>query len=252
VAFVSNRSGAAEVWVADKDGGRAERLTSIGANPGYPRWSPDGKTLAFHGALAERVEVVSVPATGGATQILTASQPNGGYPSFSRDGRWLYFCVIQEQGTDRRCRIWKMPVAGGSAVQVTTDPGTLAIESYDRRHLYYIEASERAGSPLWRLPIDGGPRTKVLDGVLSGQFDVTERGIYFVDQASPDAGAFYIDSPGETRLRYLDFETKQISMVATNLGWVGLGLSASRDGRTVLFTRIDSSINELTIVDRFR
>lgn len=45
---------------------------------------------------------------------------------------------------------------------------------------------------------------------------------------------------------------KQTSIVARNLGWVGLGLSASRDGRTVLFTRIDSSINELTIVDGFR
>ena len=65
-------------------------------------------------------------------------------------------------------------------------------------------------------------------------------------------GAFYIDRPAETRLRYFDLATKQTSIVARNLGWVGLGLSASRDGRTVLFTRIDSSINELTIVDGFR
>ena len=252
VAFVSNRSGAAEVWVADKDGARAEQLTSLAANPGYPRWSPDGKTLAVHGSLAERVEVVAVPAKGGSPQILTGSQPNGGWPSFSRDGLWLYFCLIQDPGKDRRARIWKMPATGGPAVQVTSDPGTLAIESYDRRDLYYVEASEVAGSPLWRVPVAGGPRVKVLDGVLYGQFDVTEQGIYFVDQASPEAGAFYTDRPAATRLRYFDIATKQISTVAGNLGWVGPGLSASRDGRTVLFTRIDSSINELMLVDGFR
>jgi hypothetical protein len=37
-----------------------------------------------------------------------------------------------------------------------------------------------------------------------------------------------------------------------DLGAVTFGLSASRDGRTVLFTRIDSSIDEVLLVDNFR
>ena len=40
--------------------------------------------------------------------------------------------------------------------------------------------------------------------------------------------------------------------MATNLGTIGLGLSATRDGRTIFFSRVDSSIDELILVDNFR
>ena len=40
--------------------------------------------------------------------------------------------------------------------------------------------------------------------------------------------------------------------MATNLGTVGLGLSATRDGRTMFFSRVDSSTDELILVDNFR
>jgi hypothetical protein len=57
---------------------------------------------------------------------------------------------------------------------------------------------------------------------------------------------------GETRLRYFDFATSRSTTVATNLGTIGLGLSATRDGRTVFFARVDSSTDELILVDNFR
>jgi Tol biopolymer transport system component len=253
IVFGSDRSGEPQIWVAGVDGAEPEQLTALPgrALPGAPRWSPDGTAIAFHSALTGRPDVATVPVTGGPTKVLTASRPNGGWPSFSRDGQWLYFCVVQPDGADKKARIWKMPAAGGAAVQVTKDPGTLAIESYDRRDLYYVEASERP-SALWRVPLAGGAPVKVVEGVLSAQFDLSENGIYFIDRAAPEAGAFYTDRPGETRLQYFDMTTKRITTVLQNVGWAGLGMSASRDGRTVIFTRIDSSINELTLVDGFR
>jgi Tol biopolymer transport system component/DNA-binding winged helix-turn-helix (wHTH) protein len=253
IAFISDRSGEGQIWVAGADGADPERLTSmpLHAMPGYPRWSPDGTTIAFMAALAGRPDVVIVRADGGQPQIRTARQPNAGWPNFSRDGQSLYFCVVQPTGPDKRCRIWKMPAAGGTAVPVTKDPGTLGIESHDRRDFYYVEGSDRP-STLWRVPVAGGTPVKVLDGVLSGQFDVSDGGIYFIDSAAPEAGAFFTDRPGGTRLRYFDIATKRISTVLQNVGWAGLGLSASADGRAVVFTRIDSSVNELTLVDGFR
>jgi len=56
----------------------------------------------------------------------------------------------------------------------------------------------------------------------------------------------------ETRLLYFDFATKTSKTVARNLGTVGLGLTASSDGRTILFTRLDASIDDLMLVDNFR
>ncbi len=248
MVFVSNRSGESEIWVSALDGSHAVQLTSIVSVPGFPRWSPDGTLIAFHGAPNERPDVFVVPASGGTPHTLTAHLPNGALPSFSRDGRWIYFSVYQPGGS----RIWKMPASGGAAVQVTNNAAALGIESADGRDLYYIDRIDRP-SAMWRQPVSGGAPVKVLDGVVSGSFDVVEGGIYYIDRVSPETGEHFTDRPsGDTRLQYFDFRTSGTTTVARNLGTVGFGLSASRDGRAVFFSRVDSSVDELMLVEDFR
>ena len=248
VVFVSDRSGESEIWVAAPDGSKANQLTSLGITPGFPRWSPDGTLIAFHGDPAARPDVLVVPAGGGKPHVLTTKMTNGGFPSFSRDGQWIYFAVVE----NGEARIWKMPVAGGDAVQVTNSVGTVAIESRDRRDLYYVERADRP-SPLWRVPVVGGTPVKVLDGVILGSFDVVDGGIYYFDRVSDVTSVHLAGRPsGETRLQYFDFGTGQSTTVARNLGTVGFGLTASPDGRTIFFSRIDSSVDELMLVENFR
>ena len=40
--------------------------------------------------------------------------------------------------------------------------------------------------------------------------------------------------------------------ITSNLGAVTAGFSASRDGRTLFFSRADSAVDELMLVDGFR
>jgi dipeptidyl aminopeptidase/acylaminoacyl peptidase len=216
--------------------------------PGFPRWSPDGKLVTFHGDPEGHADVLVMSADNGRPRILTTNTPDDGFPSFSRDGKWIYLCSTR--GKVRR--VSKIPVSGGPEVQITNDVGSIALESLDGRDLYYVEATERASS-LWRLPLAGGPAVKVLDGVFLGLFDVVERGIYYIDRTAGETGAFFTDrSGGMSRLQFFDFETRRSTTVADNLGAVGFGLSATPDGRVILFSRTDSSINELMLVDNFR
>ena len=48
IVFESNRTGSREVWVCGSDGSNPVQLTSFGINgTGTPRWSPNGKLIAF-------------------------------------------------------------------------------------------------------------------------------------------------------------------------------------------------------------
>jgi hypothetical protein len=68
-----------------------------------------------------------------------------------------------------------------------------------------------------------------------------------------DGGIYYVERiPGETRLGYFDLSTRQATVIARNLGNVGFGLTASRDGHSILFSRVDSSVDELMLVENFR
>jgi hypothetical protein len=67
-----------------------------------------------------------------------------------------------------------------------------------------------------------------------------------------DGGIYYADRDGsETRLRFHTFATGKSTTVARSLGEITPLLTASRDGRLVLFSRVDFSIQDLMLVEGF-
>ena len=163
VAFTSDRSGNWEIWLADRDGANAIALTSMGAvAAGYPHWSPDGGHVAFHSNVEGQWDIYLVSASGDKPRRLTSHPASDDFPSFSRDGKWIYFSSDRAAGQQRS--IWKVAVAGGDAVQVTTTAAYAPLESPDGAYLYYVETIDRP-SALLRMPVVGGAAEKVLDGV---------------------------------------------------------------------------------------
>jgi Tol biopolymer transport system component len=195
--------------------------------------------IAFHSNPEGNGEIFLVPSEGGKPRNLTSHPAVDTFANFSRDGQWVYFTSTR-QGAEPR--IWKIPVAGGTALQVSPGFGEMPIESPDAEYLYYTGSmSPTTPAPLWRVPVKGGAPVKVADGVASATFDVVDGGVYYIERIA-----------GSTRLRYLDFTSGKFTMVASNLGNVDFGLSATTDGRSILFTRIDSSVNDLMLVENFR
>lgn len=54
IAYVSTRSGAAEIWVMDADGGNARQATRNRSINGFPSWSPDGSAILYMSYLFNR------------------------------------------------------------------------------------------------------------------------------------------------------------------------------------------------------
>jgi serine/threonine protein kinase/sugar lactone lactonase YvrE len=236
VAFTSTRSGDAEIWVSDPDGSNAVQLTSTRAqDTNCVNWSPDGQFVSYSSNGEGEFDVYVVAAAGGKPRRVTSDPAMDLNTSFSRDGRWLYFNSMRTGDY----RLWKTPVDGGEAIQVTFAQATQGFETYDGRYLYHLTAS--IVSPLWRMPVAGGEPAKVLDGVIWFNFAMIENGAYYIDRVGTDS-----------RLHYLDFATGKSTIVASNLGDVSSGLTASPDGRTILYSRVDSSVDDLMLVENFR
>ena len=240
MTFLSDRSGESEVWIAKPDGTHAVQLTSLAAIPGFPRFSPDGTLVTFHTNAEEHANgsVYVVPSEGGPVRNVTRAASTDTFPSFSHDGAWIHF------SSDRSGVpfIWKIPVAGGTAIQVSHTPGLMALESRDGAYLYYVESpTVQASGPLWQVPLKGGAPIKLVDGVSAGTIDLADAGVYYLERA-----------PAGVNLRYFDPVKRQSILVAANLGNVVPGLAVSRDGRTILFARTDSSSNDLMLVENFR
>ena len=128
--------------------------------------------------------------------------------------------------------------SGGEAIPLTRNGGLAALESSDGKFVYYRQVPLGPG-PLWRIPVSGGEPVKVLNGMFD--FFVLDQGIYYIDQQTKEA-----------KLKFLSFATGTSTLVARDLGRVKRGLTATPDGRTILFARVDSSADDLMLVENFR
>ena len=197
----------------------------------------------------------TVAASGGKIRRITSHAAADSVPSFSRDGKWLYFSS-NRSGT---FQIWKIPVSGGDgdAVQLTHNGGYVAFESWDGSDVYYTQAATGSGS-LWRIPASGGEPVKLMEDVTERAFSVLKEGIYYIEQrprpATPHARVATAQPSAHAvaRLRFFSFVSQRLTTITDLAGAVSLGLSASPDGRMVLFSAIDSSANDLMLVENFR
>ena len=256
VAFTSRRSGQTEIWIVDGQGRQPRQLTSLaraGGTAACPRWSPDGKMIAFDFTAKDSIDVdiYVISASGGAPKRLTTSPAIDSLPSWSRDGRFIYFGSRRE-GQEQ---VWKMPSSGeepGNVRQVTRGGGFAAIESIDGRHVYFSKRFSGTPDPqnaLWRIPVEGGNEEVVIEGFRSahGNWDLTAEGIYFVDEEPSSSGTRWV-------VRFQGFGGRRVTEVARLryppfLGGPALGVS--RDGRWMLSTQRQGE-SDLMLVEAFR
>jgi Tol biopolymer transport system component len=240
VVFLSDRTGADEIWKANSDGSTPMQLTFLSSYCGTPRWSGSGRDIVFSAEPQGNADLFVISADGGQPRQLTTDSSNETTPNYSRDGRWIYFA--SDRGGS--WNVWKMPAEGGPVTQVTRNGGFFASESPDGKYLYYAKALDAPG--LWRVPLSGGSEEKVLDSPppgFWGYWAVSANGIYYVDEPAPRA-----------RIRFRNFRTRRDSVVKvmSNAAWIGSpGMSLSPDGSAIVFVQLDQFTSDLMLVEDF-
>jgi Tol biopolymer transport system component/DNA-binding winged helix-turn-helix (wHTH) protein len=238
LAFMSDRTGTMEIWISDRDGSHPVQVTDMGG-VGTPRWSPNGRSLAFDIGWHDRGAIFIVDNPGiGVPRPLAQNNFDNLVPNWSRDGKWVYFA------SDRTgmWQVWKAPVQGGEPVQVTTHGGFAAYPSLDGKTLYY-SSTNLPDPEVWRIPVQGGIETRVSSVRPEdwASWAPTEKGFFFVQK----------DRNQQANVMFFEFassQVKRISKLENNPFW----LSASSDGNSLFYEHLDQESSHIMLLKNFQ
>jgi Tol biopolymer transport system component len=251
IADISDQNGNDEIWVSDAEGGHRTQLTHFNgrADPGRPRWSPNGQSILFNLRGSDVPEVDVMPGAGGTPKRVLV---NASGASWSHDGKSIYY---QSRG-----QIWKASADGSDPRTLTTQGGGEPEETLDGSFVYY--ASRGA---IWRVPADGGTEEETINadrGGIMGGARITAKGAYYVEvdwnragmraRARGRGGMMAAIRSAPVSVCFYDFTTHKSSTVFETEVMDFSGVALSPDGKYIIYPRVDQTETNLMLVEGFQ
>ncbi len=128
---------AGDLWIVDKQGGIARRLSSPPGAELFPKFSPDGSRIAFSGNYEGNIDVYLMPSKGGPPQRLTHHPGPDFVVAWYPDGNNLLYRSRMHSHKSRYNRFFRQPVAGGMPETLPLAYGELAGFSPDGNRLAF-------------------------------------------------------------------------------------------------------------------
>src|SRR5207253_11158259 len=137
---------AGDLWVVERAGGSARRLTAVVGLESHPVFSPDGSQIAFAGQYDGNLDVYVVPVAGGEPKRLTY-HPDPDLPvAWTPDGKSILFRSTRSS-YGRFTRLFSIPVAGGPAAEVPLPMAEEASFSPEGDKLAYVPFTNTRAFP---------------------------------------------------------------------------------------------------------
>ncbi|MCP4991124.1 MAG: hypothetical protein GY928_35245 [Colwellia sp.] len=147
VVFSSNESGFDELWLAKPDGSERKQLTTLKLNIRYPKWSHDGKKVAFLAPLpnneGDSIYIYSIKED--RISLLNSPFRQHNRPSWSSDDSEIISAIYGDHHTD----IYSINISDLSTKRLTFDGGRYGLMTSKNTLLY-----SKLEKGLWQKSID--------------------------------------------------------------------------------------------------
>ncbi|HXG91861.1 MAG TPA: S41 family peptidase [Blastocatellia bacterium] len=224
-----------DIWTANEDGTNIRRLTVHKARDVYPRFSPDGKWIAFSSDRDGNLDVYIIPSEGGTAKQLTVHSADDTVLGWTPDSRAVLFS--SQRGEDFAPRLYTVSIEGGMPQNAGADMGVYATYSPDGKKL----AINRKTQAYWRKYYRGAYDSDVtvmdiaakkftditdFDGIDSWPMWSTDGHIYFVSDREGGGltNIWRVAESGGKAERVTSFKSGDVR-------WPAM----SADGKTIVF-----------------
>jgi Tol biopolymer transport system component len=240
VVMSSARSGTPQLWIFRKDGTSPRQITFLGnAGASVPRWSWDGKLIAFESRPDGNADIFAVDVQSGNIERITRQDSTETRASFARDNRHVYFGSASE---GRAFDLFRAPLSGGRPERVTNSGGLFGVESPDRKWIYYTTPDPK--SEVRRVPLSGGNPEVVARNVHGRSALCAGRtGLYYLSASAPD---------GSSSLLFLPDNGKEPRPIVQITRPVHNAIALAPDETYLLYTEMRLPESDLFLVDNFR
>ena len=137
-----------DLWIVNKEGGDARRLTSNEGEESEPHFSPDGKLIAFTGQYDGNTDVYLISAEGGQPQRLTWHPGNDVVTGWTPDGKEILFASTREGVATLESKFFKINKAGGMEEALAIPRAVAGEISEDGKFIAYQQIG--FWDPEWR------------------------------------------------------------------------------------------------------
>jgi tricorn protease len=213
------------VWIVERAGGAARRLTSFQGETSNPKLSPDGRWVAFSAEYGGNVDAYVVPASGGEPRRLTWHPSPDVVQGWSPDGKTVLFASTRASDAPSAVpRFFTVPAAGGVEAPMPMARAFQGKLSPDGRRIAYRmnnswddeRRNYRGGQnrPIWILDLASHDLTtppwtdsKDIDPVWVGD------AVYFLSDRDGVSNVWAFDTRGKTLRQvtsFTDFDVKAL------------------------------------------
>ena len=225
-----------DLWISRADETDARKLTSQPEHVNLPRWSPDGRQIAFTSRTPNRPwRIYIIDRDTGERREASEGNDNQGAPTWSPDGKFITYGNVLCQQT-HICAIHRIDLATGKLQTLPRSEGLFTARwSPDGR---YIAALHLERHELHLFDVKAGTWRKLADSVASTDLNW-----------SSDSRVVYADLPGShTRIdgfRIADGHRETVvemeSQGRFNLVNADVGFSLAPDNSVILHRRMHAS-----------
>jgi Tol biopolymer transport system component len=241
----------AEIWMMNGDGSDPTRLTYNTTDDLGADWSPDGRTIAFHGAqwnadgltLASPAQIFLLDVESGVQTPLLTDQGEpvlGRFPSWSPNGQKIAF-------ETREQNIFVIHPDGSDLEQLTyPDPnfrGSLRPDwSPDGRKIAFVRNLGAGNTQIWVMNADGSDPALLVDRAGGPDWSPNGQRIVFASNRDGNSEVYVMNTDGTDLRRLTDYSGPDFDP-----DW-------SPDGRMIAFQRlvqrdtVPRQVNQLFVV----